>query len=111
MSEITAPLRVAPATGEFRQGWPVVLACFCTATFAWGFGFYGLSVYFADLHATRGWPASLIASATTPDQRVVVSTLQKLAATVREQNIEPPAIVVIGDIVNAREQLLGQGRA
>ena len=65
MSEITAPLRVAPTTGEFRQGWPVVLACFCTATFAWGFGFYGLSVYFADLHATRGWPTSLIASATT----------------------------------------------
>jgi MFS family permease len=65
MSEITAPLRVAPASSEFRQGWPVVLACFSTATFAWGFGFYGLSVYFADLHATRGWPASLIASATT----------------------------------------------
>jgi MFS family permease len=65
MSEITASLRIAPATSEFRQGWTVVLACFCTATFAWGFGFYGLSVYFADLHATRGWPASLIASATT----------------------------------------------
>jgi cyanate permease len=65
MSEITASARVVPATGEFRQGWPVVLACFCTATFAWGFGFYGLSVYFADLHATRGWQASLIASATT----------------------------------------------
>jgi cyanate permease len=43
----------------------VVLACFATAVFAWGFGFYGQSVYFADLHATRGWPASLIASATT----------------------------------------------
>jgi len=65
MSEITASVRVVPTSGEFRQGWPVVLACFCTATFAWGFGFYGLSVYFADLHATRGWPASLIASATT----------------------------------------------
>src|SRR5579863_3959710 len=51
--------------GEFRAGWPVVLACFCTAVFAWGFGFYGQSVYFADLQATRGWPASLIASATT----------------------------------------------
>ncbi len=65
MSEITAPLRAAPANSEFRVGWPVVLACFCTATFAWGFGFYGLSVYFADLHASRGWPTSLIASATT----------------------------------------------
>jgi MFS family permease len=65
MSDITASLRVTPAAGEFRQGWPVVLACFCTATFAWGFGFYGQSVYFAELHATHGWPAALIASATT----------------------------------------------
>jgi MFS family permease len=65
MSEITAASRVAPQDSEFQQGWPVVLACFCTATFAWGFGFYGQSVYFAGLHATRGWPVSLIASATT----------------------------------------------
>jgi MFS family permease len=43
----------------------VVLACFCIAVFAWGFGFYGQSVYFADIHATHGWPASLISSATT----------------------------------------------
>ena len=61
MSEVIA----VPEVGEFRHGWPVVLACFCTAVFAWGFGFYGQSVYFADLHATRGWSASLIASATT----------------------------------------------
>ena len=50
-------------------------------------------------------PAAVIASATTPDQRVVVSTLDKLAAAVREQNIEPPAIVVIGEIVRMRETL------
>jgi MFS family permease len=56
---------VASSQGEFRQGWPVVLAGFCIAVFAWGFGFYGQSVYFADLHAMHGWPASLIASATT----------------------------------------------
>jgi MFS family permease len=43
----------------------VVLACFCTALFAWGFGFYGVSVYVAELHATRGWSASLISLATT----------------------------------------------
>jgi len=43
----------------------VVLVCFCTALFAWGFGFYGVSVYVAELHATRGWSATLISSATT----------------------------------------------
>jgi MFS family permease len=65
MSSVAAVAFTTPQTSEFRQGWSVVLACFCAATFAWGFGFYGQSVYFADLHAMRGWPASLIASATT----------------------------------------------
>jgi uroporphyrin-III C-methyltransferase len=56
-------------------------------------------------------PAAVIASATTPQERILISTLEKVAADGREQKFEPPAIVVIGDIVNAREQLLGQGRA
>jgi MFS family permease len=57
--------RTAAEPGEFRRGWPAVLACFCVATFAWGFGFYGQSVYFAALQQLHGWPASLVASATT----------------------------------------------
>ena len=51
--------------GEFTSGWPVVLACFCMAVFAWGFGFYGQSAYLAALRDTRGWSASLISGATT----------------------------------------------
>jgi len=65
MSSVAASPATTPQASEFRQGWSVVLACFCAATFAWGFGFYGQSVYLAELHQTRGWPASLIASATT----------------------------------------------
>jgi uroporphyrin-III C-methyltransferase len=53
-------------------------------------------------------PAAVIASATTPKQRVLVSTLEKLAADAREQKFEPPAIVVIGEIVGMRSQLLGE---
>ena len=52
-------------------------------------------------------PAAVISSATTPKQRVMVSTLEKLAADAREQKFEPPAIVVIGEIVAMRSQLLG----
>lgn len=54
----------APDT-EFRTGWPALLACFGTAVFAWGFGFYGQSVYLAELQALRHWPAALIGAATT----------------------------------------------
>jgi uroporphyrin-III C-methyltransferase len=52
-------------------------------------------------------PAAVIASATAPQQRVLVATLEKLSAQAREQQFEPPAIVVIGDIVNMREALVG----
>ena len=41
------------------------MACFCAATLAWGFGFYGQSVDLAVPHETRGWPSVQIASATT----------------------------------------------
>jgi uroporphyrin-III C-methyltransferase len=50
-------------------------------------------------------PAAVIASATTPKQRLLVSTLEKLAAAVREEAIEPPAIVVVGEIVKMRTAL------
>ena len=50
-------------------------------------------------------PAAVIASATTPKQRVLVSSLARLAADAREQKFEPPAIVVIGDIVKTRTEL------
>ena len=54
----------------------------------------------------RDTPAAVIAAATTLEQRIVVCSLEKLAATVREHHIEPPAIVVIGEIVRMREKLL-----
>jgi uroporphyrin-III C-methyltransferase len=53
----------------------------------------------------RDTPAAVIASATTPKERVLVSSLARLAAAAREQKFEPPAIVVIGDIVTLREGL------
>jgi uroporphyrin-III C-methyltransferase len=53
-------------------------------------------------------PAAVIASATTPRQRVLVSTLEKLSGEARQQEFEPPAIVVIGDIVTMRAKLVGE---
>ena len=56
-------------------------------------------------------PAAIVASATTPKQRVLISTLDKLAADACQQKFEPPAIVVIGDIVDMRARLLGEAAA
>ena len=47
------------------EGWRIVLACFLVATFGWGLGFYGQSVYLAELQRSQGWPTSLISTATT----------------------------------------------
>ncbi len=53
-------------------------------------------------------PAALIASATTPRQRLLVSTLSRLASDARDQHFEPPAIVVIGEIVKVRSHLVAK---
>src|SRR4051794_13299382 len=47
------------------DGWRIVAVCFVVATFGWAFGFYGQSVYLAELHRIHGWPTSLISTATT----------------------------------------------
>ena len=52
-------------TSPRYEGWRIVAVCFLVATFGWGFGFYGQSVYLAELHRLHGWPASLISSGTT----------------------------------------------
>ena len=52
-----------------------------------------------------GTPAAVIISASTPKQRVLVSTLENLADDARAQKLEPPAIVVIGEVVKLRDEL------
>jgi len=52
-------------TSARYEGWRIVAVCFLVATFGWGLGFYGQSVYLAELHRLHGWPASLISSGTT----------------------------------------------
>jgi len=50
-------------------------------------------------------PAAVVAAATTPEERILVSTIDRVAADARAQGFEPPAIVVIGEIVAVRERL------
>ncbi len=50
-------------------------------------------------------PAAAIVAATTADQRILISTLGRVAADVERHGLEPPAIVVIGDIVRVSDRL------
>lgn len=48
-------------------------------------------------------PAAVIASGTTARQRCVTADLSRIAETAEEASIQPPAILVVGDVVNLKE--------
>jgi MFS family permease len=47
------------------HGWKVVGCAFVIAIFGWGFGFYGIGVFLAELVERRGWATSAVSSAVT----------------------------------------------
>lgn len=50
-------------------------------------------------------PTALVVEATTPRQRVVEATLGGIAEAAREARVEPPALLVVGDVVALRERV------
>jgi len=49
-------------------------------------------------------PVAIIQEGTTANQRVVVGNLSNIAEIAKKERIEPPAIIVIGDVVKLREK-------
>lgn len=58
-------LPIADESSIRYPGWRIVVVCFAMATFSWGLGFYGQSVYLPELQHLHGWQTSWISSATT----------------------------------------------
>lgn len=50
-------------------------------------------------------PAAVISWGTKPQQETLVTTVGKAAADVAEAGIKPPAVFIVGDVVNMRRQL------
>jgi uroporphyrinogen III methyltransferase/synthase len=50
-------------------------------------------------------PAAVVASGTLPDQKTVTGTLGDIARLAQEARVEPPALLVVGEVVRLREQL------
>lgn len=55
-----------------------------------------------------GTPAAVIASGSLPEQQVVTAPLAEIAAAASE--LEPPALVVVGEVVRVRKRLLAAAR-
>jgi MFS family permease len=64
-------------------GWRVVAVCFAMALFCWGFGFYGHSVFLAELQRQHGWSTALIAGASTVSSLVTAALLSFVADAIR----------------------------
>ncbi len=50
-------------------------------------------------------PAAVIRWGTRPDQKTVVGTLANIAELTRNEEIRPPAVLVVGDVVRLRDSL------
>ena len=55
-------------------------------------------------------PVAVIADGTNAGQRIVVADLATIASAVGESGIEPPAVVVVGDVVALRSFIDRTGR-
>ena len=58
-----------------------------------------------DAGRAKNTPAAVIQNGTKPSQKVLMTTLENAAADVERESIKPPAIFIVGDVVNLREKL------
>jgi len=51
-------------------------------------------------------PVALVRWGTTPEQETLVGTLENIAELVEQRKFESPAIIIVGDVVKQRDELL-----
>lgn len=99
------------ATGHLRDDtinldWPALVNTHQTLVFY--MGMTGLEIICRELIA-HGMPAdmpiAIVASATLPHQRVITGTLTTIKAIVDAADIKPPALIIVGTVVNLRDDL------
>ena len=54
---------------------------------------------------SKSTPAAVVRWGSTPRQQVVIGNLENIATLVRDQDLRPPSIVVVGDVVQLAEKL------
>jgi uroporphyrin-III C-methyltransferase/precorrin-2 dehydrogenase/sirohydrochlorin ferrochelatase len=71
-------------------------------------GLVGVDVLCRELTAhglPAATPAALVQAGTTPQQRVLMGTLESLPGIVRDSGVKAPTLIIIGEVVTLRERL------
>ncbi len=98
-------------TGHLKEGSPELPwneLIYENQTLVLYMGLVGLEKICAQLieHGQRpDMPVALVSKGTTPEQKVVVGTLQDIASKVNEHHIQAPTLTIIGEVVRLREKL------
>jgi uroporphyrin-III C-methyltransferase / precorrin-2 dehydrogenase / sirohydrochlorin ferrochelatase len=92
--------------GKIDLDWPALLQPRQTVAIYMGLrNVEALTREFMRRGANPNLPAAIIDNATRPDQRVVVGTLETLAAKAREAELSGPSIIIVGTVVTLRAAL------
>ena len=50
-------------------------------------------------------PIALVQQATTPNQKVIIGDLQSMAEQVKQYQVKPPTLIIVGDVVSLHHKL------
>lgn len=92
--------------GEDRVDWRALVKGHGTLVIMMGLGNAGrISRELIEGGMSPDTPAAVISKGSTPEQRVEVTTVAGLEATIRDRALEPPGIMVVGEVALVRERL------
>ena len=98
-------------TGHLKDGsidlnWPALAQPNQTVVFY--MGLHGAPTLCRELIAhgmPPSTPVALVQKGTTPEQKVIVASLETLEETVKNHEFKPPTLIIVGEVVRMKEKL------
>ena len=105
-------------TGHAREGgtpalnWPLLALPRQTVVIYMGVGALpGLCRKLIEAGRAPDTPAAIVERATLPDERCLTGTLATLPELARSHGVQPPALIIVGEVVSLRQVLVHAHRA
>jgi uroporphyrinogen III methyltransferase/synthase len=95
-----------PEGNELKIAWDKISAATDTLVILMGLGNLAHVVdQLIKNNKSPATPVAVITQGTTGRQRCITGTLQDIIAKVKSENLQPPSVVVVGDVVKLRNYL------